>query len=240
MSWQESVRLPEALVKAVGHDQAHHRAAAPAAEPLPALTVAISREVGAQGTTAAIELGRRLGWQVYDHALLERMAEEMRIQVDLLESVDERHVNWLVERMEAFAAVPYVSENAYVRRLIETILSLGSRGNCIIVGRGAAHVLPPTTTLRVRLVADYDDRVQTTMREMGLTSAEAVRRVKLLDRERTAFLKDHFHIDPAAPHHYDLTVNTSRLPLAGCAELILCALRVREEQRNQLLSQWKA
>ena len=116
-----------------------------------------------------------LGWPVYDHALLERMAAEMRVQVDLLENVDERHVGWLVERMEDFSAVPYVSENAYVRRLIETLLALGGQGRSVIVGRGAAHVLPPTTTLRVRLVAELADRVRTLVHEMGLTNSEAAR-----------------------------------------------------------------
>jgi cytidylate kinase len=163
------------------------------------------------------------------------MAEEMHVEVDLLKSVDERHVHWLVERMEAFSAVPYVSENAYVRRLIETLLSLAAKGRCIIVGRGAAHVLPPTTTLRVRLVADFDDRVRTIMSEMGLTSTEAMRHAKALDRERTLFLKDHFHIDPNSPENYDLLINTSLLPAAGCAEIIQTALAVREQERAKLL-----
>ncbi len=235
MNWQESVRSPEALLKAVGHDQAQHTLPVAAVEPLPAITVAISRQAGALGTSVANELGRRLSWPVYDHALLERMAEEMHVQVDLLESIDERHVHWLIERMEAFSAVPYVSENAYVRRLIETLLSLGAKGRCIIVGRGAAHVLPSTTTLRVRLVADFDDRVRTIVHEMGLTAAEATRRAKALDRERTTFLKDHFHIDPTDPENYDLLVNTSQLPVAGCAEIIQCAVRVREQERAKLL-----
>ncbi len=127
MNWQESVRSPEALLKAIGHDQAQHSVVAAPPDPMPAMTVAISRQAGALGTSVANELGRRLGWPVYDHALLERMAAEMRVQVDLLESIDERHVGWLVERMEDFSAVPYVSENAYVRRLIETLLALGRK-----------------------------------------------------------------------------------------------------------------
>ena len=224
MNWQESVRSPEALLKAVGHDQAQHSVVVAPPDPVPAMTVAISRQAGALGTSVANELGRRLGWPVYDHALLERMAAEMRVQVDLLENVDERHVGWLVERMEDFSAVPYVSENAYVRRLIETLLALGAQGRSVIVGRGAAHVLPPTTTLRVRLVAELADRVRTLVHEMGLTNSEAARRAKTLDRERTLFLKDHFHIDPTCPENYDLTINMSLVPVDGAAEIIHAAL----------------
>ena len=170
MGWQDSVRSPEALLRAFGHDQAQHNISEPPVEGLPQMSVAISREAGALGTTVAVELGRRLGWAVYDHALLERMAAEMNVSIDLLESVDERHVGWLVERMEAFSAIPYVSENAYVGRLIETMLAIGARGQAVIVGRGAAHVLRPTTTLRVRLVADFDFRVRNLMTRAGAHS----------------------------------------------------------------------
>src|SRR5690348_4169761 len=73
------------------------------------LTVALSREGGTPGTTVAQELGNRLGWPVYDHQLLDRIAQETGLRVSLLESVDERQKGWLQEVAEAFTAVPAVS-----------------------------------------------------------------------------------------------------------------------------------
>src|SRR5580698_6868380 len=110
MSCQESGRLPEPLLKAVGRNQAYETGPEAMVESLPAITVAISRQAGALGTSVANELGRRMSWPVYDHALLERMAEAMHVQVDLLKSIDERHVPWLIERMAACSATPFVSE----------------------------------------------------------------------------------------------------------------------------------
>jgi cytidylate kinase len=75
----------------------------------------------------------------------------------VIENVDERHVSWLQECVESFAAVSAVREGKYARRLIETVLSLAMRGRCVFVGRGAPFVLPPATTLRVRLVAPLED-----------------------------------------------------------------------------------
>jgi cytidylate kinase len=163
------------------------------------------------------------------------MAEEMNVQIGLLENVDERNVHWLLERMEAFSAIPYVSENAYVRRLIETLLTIGARGHAVIVGRGAPHALPQTTTLRVRLVAEFEFRVRNVMAEMGLTHGEAARKVKAVERERRHFLKDHFHIDPEDPVNYDLLLNTTHIPVAGCVEIIEAALHVRERERGGLI-----
>ena len=152
----------------------------------------MAREAGASGSSVAREVGRRLGWQVYDHELLERIATEHNLRVSLLESLDERRQNWLVECMEAFAQKPHIGESAYVHHLTQTLLSLGAHGCCVIVGRGAAHLLPPATTLRVRLVAPAGGSRGARDAQRGLSKHDATKWVETTDRERTAFIKDHF------------------------------------------------
>jgi hypothetical protein len=49
-------------------------------------------------------VAERLGWNVYDHELLEVVARDLHVRVKLLENVDERHVPWLQECVESFAA----------------------------------------------------------------------------------------------------------------------------------------
>src|SRR5215831_7473497 len=80
-------------------------------------TIVLTREAGTLGTSVAREVGTRLGWPVYDHELLERIARDMGLHTSLLESVDEKRVGWLTESMEALLAVPRVSESAFVRRV---------------------------------------------------------------------------------------------------------------------------
>jgi cytidylate kinase len=129
--------------------------------------------------------------------------------------------------MEAFSSIPFVSESSYVRQLLDTILSLASRGECVIVGRAAAHILPPALAIRVRLVAEFADRARTMMHELSCTFDEAERQVKTLDQQRTTFVKNHFHCDAAAPENYDLLLNTSRLDIGTCSQLIMTALEDR-------------
>src|SRR5262249_33918589 len=45
--------------------------------PRPVYTIAVSRETGAQGNTVAAEVGRLLGWPVYDRNILDKVAEEV-------------------------------------------------------------------------------------------------------------------------------------------------------------------
>jgi cytidylate kinase len=189
-------------------------------------TIALSRDAGAGAAAVARALSVRLGWPVYDNELLEHVAREMNVRAEMLEAVDERHRDWLQECIEAFGGGASVSEASYVRHLVETIFALAARGRCILVGRGAVHVLPPSTTLRVRLVAPREARLRAVAAERGCSEQEAARYVETCDRERERFIRDHFHVDPHDAPHYDLVLNTSRIAPERCAELIVQALAI--------------
>jgi cytidylate kinase len=219
---QSARALADAIVHANSYRQSHEEARL--APDSPALTIALSRQVGAGGTSIATEVGNRLGWPVYDHALLERIAQEMHLRTQLLESVDERRTHWLTDCLESFGQAPALNANAYVRHLIQTILSLGAHGSCIIVGRGSPYILPPATTLRVRIVADREHRVLGLSRERAISRAEADAQLEDIDRERLAFIKDHFLKDPRDPQNFDVVLNSSCFSYAECADLIIEAL----------------
>ncbi len=85
-------------------------------------------------------------------------------------------------------------------------------------------MLPPATTLRVRLVAERDDRVTALSRELGVPRDEANRRLDLLDRERNAFVKDHFLKDSRDPQNFDVVLNSSSFSYSECAQLLIEAL----------------
>jgi cytidylate kinase len=220
--WHSSRGLAESIVHANSYRQSH--AEARLSPESPALTLALSRQVGAGGTSIATEVGNRLGWPVYDHALLERIAEEMHLRSQLLESVDERQMHWLTESLNSFSQEPAISTSTYVRHMIQTILSLGTHGSCIIVGRGSPYILPPATTLRVRVVADREHRIIGLSRERGISRADADAQLDQIDRERIAFIKDHFLKDPRDPQNFDMVLNSSCFSYAECADLIIEAL----------------
>jgi cytidylate kinase len=231
MAWQTtSERLAEAMEKARRHWRRGARPAAEAAAPVPparapGFTVSLSREAGAEGSEIARTVGARLGWPVYDRELVQRIAEEMGLRAELLESVDERRQGWLRECVESFRSGPVFGEAAYTHRLADVLAALAAHGECVIVGRGAAQVLPPATTLRVRVVAPLAHRVAVVARRQALTEQEARCWVELTDRERDRFVKDHFRKDPGDPRLYDLVLNSGRFGPEDCADLIVDGLR---------------
>jgi cytidylate kinase len=191
---------------------------------VPAFTIAVSRQVGARGTSVAREVGTQLGWAVYDRELLEQIARTMNVRVELLKSVDEKRVASIQEWIESLLAKTPVA-SAYFRHLLDTIQALGSHGKCVIVGRGAPHILPAATTLRVRLVATLEDRITAIMKELGASRQQAARHIESTERERVRFVQEHFHKDPTDLLHYDLVLNSSRFADSECAEIIVLALR---------------
>jgi len=197
-------------------------------------TIAVAGEVGALATSVAQEVGQRLGWHVYDHELLERIAQEMGVRAALLKSVDERQQSWLLESVQAFLADPErsgasVSESSYVRHLVQTVLALGIHAESVIVGRGAAFILAAATTLRVWLVAPVEDRIVNLSRKLAISEQEAARQLGTIDRERNGFVQDHFLKDPTDARQYDLVLNTGRLSTVAAADLMIDALRHLQE-----------
>jgi cytidylate kinase len=228
------IHAPEHLSDTLTRLERHwedRRSAASAGETSPSLShpfsITIAREAGTEGTSLGREVGRRLGWQVYDHELLERIARDLGLRTGLLQSLDERRRTWLEESLAGLSSRPAVgvSEIAYVHQLVKTVLALGASGECVIVGRGASFILPARTTLRVRLMAPLHDRIASLARRLGISEHEAARQVRTLDRERGDFVHDHFHRDPTDPRHYDLLLNASRFSVPTCADIIIDTLK---------------
>jgi chloramphenicol 3-O-phosphotransferase len=192
------------------------------------MCVALSREAGTPVAAVAAEVGRQLGWPVHDDDILQRVAHDLGINVRALSGFDERRQSWLVECIEAFSSRPSVGEFVYVRHLVRVLRSLASQGRCVIVGRGAAQVLPSESTLRVLLVGAQRDRCGLLAQRLGLDNASAARMLDEIESERAGFIKEHFNRDPRDVGNYDLVVNTSHLPPADCAAVIVEALHHRE------------
>ena len=216
--------LTEALARAHQHWQTRRGGSASEESAPTAFSIAVSRETGTYGAAIAREVANRLGWPVYDRELLQRIADDMGVRRTLLESVDERQEGWLSECLASLFSVPEVNSVSYFRQLVETVLSLATHGECVIVGRGATVVLPRATTLRVRVVAPREHRIEAVRREHSISLKEATARVDSTDQERNRFVIDHFKINPIDPANHDLVLNVACFSTGECADLIVAAL----------------
>lgn len=222
----DELELPHLVGETPLHGYRGNRPAEPAGLPA-ALTIAISREAGARGSTIAQQAGARLGWQVYPQDLLEFVTQDSAARQEVFESLPAGAAVWAEEQLQRLARAEALSSNPSIVELARVLLHLGARGEAIVVGRGAGCVLPPRSTLNVRLVAPPEDRVAYMAQWLRLTDDEAAVHVRRLDQRRTEFIRTHFHRDPADVHQYDLLLNSSLLGEERCAELIVHAAQAK-------------
>src|SRR5947208_212311 len=119
------------------------------------LTIALSRESGARGGSIARRVGRKLGWHVADQEVLEFLTQDEQAFQELPAAARE----WADERLDQLLRAHVIGNEAGIVALARAVLLLGAQGEVVLVGRGAGYILPPATTLHVRVVAPEADRI---------------------------------------------------------------------------------
>ncbi len=186
--------------------------------------VCISREAGAGGGTVARLLGTRLKWKVYDHELLEAIAQGMEISTEEARAYDELAPSLIQDWLLPLREEHYAPQEAYLDHLAKLVQSIGRAGDSILVGRGASFLLPRNETLSVRLVAPIPARARRLSERLGVSVRTARRAARDLDRRSARFIRPLHRADPNDPHIYDLVIDTHSLGLSITVDVIASAV----------------
>jgi cytidylate kinase len=186
--------------------------------------ICISREAGAGGGSIARVVGTRLDWKVYDHEILEAIAQRMEMPTDEVRAFDELAPSVVQDWILPLREEHYAPQEAYLDHLAKLVEAIGRAGESVIVGRGAGFLLPRSETLSVRVVAPIPFRAGRLAERMGVSFRTARRAARDLDRRRSQFEKTMYRADPADPHNYDLVLDAQSLGIAIAAELIVRAV----------------
>lgn len=187
--------------------------------------IVVSRETGAGGSEIARKVGGKLGWDVLDKEIVDYLAAEHGTPRSLVEFVDEKHISWIEDIFASWIEGLGFTSSTYVHRLNHLLLLAAHHGNVVVVGRGARFILPPERGLSVRILAPLDFRVEQVLLQRGLSAKEARKFIETSDRQREAFVKEHFHHKAADPHVYDLVINVEKLLQDDAVDLIVDAAR---------------
>ena len=197
----------------------------------------ISREYGSGGGEIATRLAKRLGWQLVDHAMVERVASEIGTSQEEAEVHDE-HVQGMVSRAlgsliylypAAMASTPpeaFLSDEAYCDAFNRVVRAAAARGHVVIVGRASQVILAELRdVLHVRIIAPFEKRVAYVMQREGVDRHTAESRIHRKDHERASYLEREYHHHPDDAHLYDLVLNTSLLDLESVVDIICFTLQ---------------
>jgi cytidylate kinase len=186
--------------------------------------IAISREAGAGGGAIGRAVATRLGWKVYDHELLEAIAQRMQRPTDEVRAFDELSPSVVQDWLLPLREEHYAPQEAYLDHLAKLVEAIGRAGDSIVVGRGAGFLLPRSETLSVRIIAPLKARAARLAERMGVSLRTARRAARELDRRRVQFERTMYRVDARDPHNYDLLLDSDSLGLPLATEVIVRAI----------------
>ena len=167
--------------------------------------ITITREYGAGGGEVARKLAEALGWELLDRELLHQAAEVEHVPDAELERLDEKAITHgrPLPPAPAPSEIPSRPDRGGRGAAAE-------RGNVVLVGRGARHLLGERPdALHLRLVAPKPWRAQRMAQLEGWSLDEAVARCTEMDRIRGRFTRYFFGDKATQPAQYDLVFNTA-------------------------------
>lgn len=199
----------------------------------------ITHLYGSGGSLIAQELGKRLGWAVWDKEFVRRIASQYEVAEEYVDAKDER-VDSFIERMVGLFGMggfesayqvppPLWLNDAQLARMTHTLIEdIAKEGNAIILGRGAQYILAGRPdTLHVFVFASQQTRVERVMRTEGFDADAAEERITGMDRIRADYAQKFYHTDWRDPSHYHLLIDADLWGDEGTAALIMWALEHR-------------
>ena len=195
--------------------------------------ITIGRQCGSGGHTIGKTVAERLGIPFYDKKLVQIVAERSGLSAEtvrregeysssgsLFTSTSARGYSAYNASQKGSMALPD-QINAYQTELIR---ELAEKGSCVIVGRCADHILQGRKDcLHVFITGILSDRASRVVAEHGIAASAAEAHVRERDKKRSGYYK---HITDQVwgmAANYDLCLNSSKLGIDRCVELILGA-----------------
>jgi len=176
--------------------------------------ISMPREMGSRGRDVAIGLAELLGMQILHFEVIRRVADRMQVQESAvqryLEGRDNPLDRWRLNRKK----LDYYSAGE--------ILDIAAAGNVIIRGWGGTQILRPVShVVSVRVCAPMEARVKTLAARIELDDAAAARKeIESNDAAQDRVTRRLFGVDWQDALHYDLVLNTERVPIEECVEQI--------------------
>jgi hypothetical protein len=200
--------------------------------------VALSASYGAGGSIIGPALAERLGVPFIDRAIPLAVADRLQVSYDDAAAHDERvSTGWLERVLSGFlggdtgAPAPLPAEifspEDFRRATEEVLLQQAEAGEGVILGRGSVVVLrSDPRALRVRLDGRPERRAEQAMRlDPDLDRAGAERSVRQFDRTHAAYLQQCYGVDIHDATLYHLVLDSTRIELDACVEIIARAAR---------------
>lgn len=192
--------------------------------------VVIEREYGSGGTSIGHLLSEKTGISCYGIEILKGVSDKLQIPVSDIEQYEENTTNSFLYSIYAFGRMNDESadllsgENRIFVEEQKLIREYALQGAAIFVGRCAAYALKDKDVLAVYIHADRESRKRRAIEEYGIPEKMADSIVTKYDKKRRNFYSVNIGKKWSDWDNYDIVLDSGKLGLEGCANIIRAAL----------------
>jgi cytidylate kinase len=202
--------------------------------------ICVSHATGANGTDLGRLVADKLGFRLIDEEIVTRAAENEGVSVDDLADIERRKslltrilreaaIGAAMGSPDGAAMLVYPTERQpdknSLRALIrQSINETAEGGKVVIVSHAASYALAENeNVLRVLVTASPETRVRRLIDTNGIDEKQATKAIGTNDLGRADYLKRFYGVSDELPTHYDLVINTDRIPADHWSELVVNA-----------------
>lgn len=177
--------------------------------------IAFTQEMATLGSDVAAGVCEALGLEMVRHEVGDVVAGRMHVKKSL------------IRRLREGKAGPFERWTADEKSIsiftAEEVLDRAVKGDVLIRGWGATMLLGAVAHIPcVRVCAPMDSRVERLMKRLETDDEKLARHeIEVDDHARASRMAEHFGVHWGDPTLYDLTLNTQRLPVATCVDMVV-------------------
>lgn len=183
--------------------------------------ITVEREYGSQGAEFAHHLARSLNWKIIDSSLVNDVARKAGVGAKVAQSYDEHVDPWLhrlekaiwlnsLDRMTNIQNPEAFDSAKMVEYIHDYLLEEASKGNCVIVGRGAACVLAELPdSFHIFVYTSMQRKIRWLEKQFPERAKEAEHEILATDKRRSEYMRRFHHHDWFDRQIYHLMLNSS-------------------------------
>ncbi len=192
--------------------------------------ICISRFSYGYGKELAERLADKLGYQSIAREELVDKATSSGIPVGKLETA--------IVKRQLFSEELGIEMDRFKAFMTYSLCEQALKGGIVYHGRGGHLVLPGLIhVLRIRAIANMEDRIRMVMQRMNFTRKQAKRYIEEVDEDRRKYARFLYNVDCDDPSHYDIVINAAHLAVDNSASALIHMAQLPEFQLTPALNQ---
>jgi cytidylate kinase len=189
--------------------------------------ITISRGSYSRGKEVAEKIAATLGYECISRDLLLEASEQFNIpEIKLVRAIHDAPS--ILERFT-------YGKERYVAYLKAALLKHIQKDNVVYHGLAGHFFLQEIPhVLKVRIIADLEDRIAEEMKRENISAAEARHIIKKDDDERRRWSLQIFGVDTWDPMLYDMVIHIKSITVDDAVDMIRCAVQLPHFQTTPL------